>query len=210
MKKYVVLLAIAVTVASHAKEAPSTTTVNGMDFGPLAKLVGTWKSAETGGGVDIAPGQTDSPAGKGGSAVSPFYEVITYEPAADAKNASEQYLVALYYKQEVFRKSDKKKFHDQRGYLIYDKEKQIVYNSFCVPRATCVVAEGKAGEKIMFEAPARGIAESQFMTKSAKTTAFSMTLDFSGDDLKYSQKTGLRIYDKSFEHVDSGTLVRAK
>ena len=210
MKKYIALLAIAVTVTSHAKDDAPATIINGMDFGPLAKLVGTWKSAETGGGVDIAPGQTGSPTGKGGSAVSPFYEVITYEPAADAKNASEQYLVALYYKQEVFRKADKKKFHDQRGYLIYDKEKQIVYNSFCVPRATCVVAEGKAGQKIAFEAPARGVAESKFMTKNAKTTAFSMTLDFSGDDLKYSQKTGLDIYGKSFEHVDSGVLVRAE
>ena len=33
-------------------------------------------------------------------------ERMTFELAADAKNASEQYLTALYYKQEVFKKSD--------------------------------------------------------------------------------------------------------
>jgi len=31
-------------------------------------------------------------------------------------------ITALYYKQEVFRKRDNGKFHDQRGYLIYDKK----------------------------------------------------------------------------------------
>lgn len=83
--------------------ADSDTMINGLDFGPLAQLAGTWKSTDTG-GVDVAPGQEGSKVGKGGPAVEPFYETITFEPAADAKNASEQYLVAMYYKQEVFRK----------------------------------------------------------------------------------------------------------
>ncbi len=47
--------------------------INGLDFGPLAKLVGEWKSVESG-GVDIAPGQEGSKVGKGGPAVEPFYE----------------------------------------------------------------------------------------------------------------------------------------
>ena len=38
---------------------------NGLDLGPLSSLIGTWKSAEMG-GVDIAPGQTQSAVGKGG------------------------------------------------------------------------------------------------------------------------------------------------
>ncbi|MBS0452904.1 MAG: FABP family protein [Proteobacteria bacterium] len=205
MLKFIPLFAIAVTIAAQAKE-PSAP---GMDFGPLTKLVGTWKSVETG-GVDVAPAQAKSPAGKGQPAVSPFYEIMTFEPAADATNASEQYLVALYYKQEVFRKSDNKKFHDQRGYLIYDKQNQMVYNSFCVPRAACVVAEGKAGNKMTLKAMPGGIAESEYLAKNGRTTAFSMTLDLSGDDLKYSQQTGLQIYNKSFEHIDSDALARAK
>ncbi|MBS0339781.1 MAG: FABP family protein [Proteobacteria bacterium] len=205
MRKFILLFAIATSVAAQAKEPNA----GGMDFGPLAKLAGTWKSVETG-GVDVAPAQAKSAAGKGQPAASPFYEVLTFEPAADATNVSEQYLVAMYYKQEVFRKSDNKKFHDQRGYLIYDKQNQMVYNSFCVPRAVCVVAEGKAGNKMTLKSSSGGIAESAYMAKNGKTTAFSMTLDLSGDDLKYSQQTGLNIYNKSFEHVDADTLVRAK
>ncbi|MGN5184690.1 heme-binding beta-barrel domain-containing protein [Aeromonas veronii] len=115
-----VILPIALITCATLAHAESSTIINGLDFGPLAQLAGTWKSTDAG-GVDVAPGQEGSKVGKGGPAVEPFYEVITFEPAADAKNASEQYLVAMYYKQEVFRKSDNGKFHDQRGYLIYDK-----------------------------------------------------------------------------------------
>ena len=205
MKRIFVLLSMAAAVAAQAKGP----TAASMDFGPLAKLPGTWKSVESG-GVDVAPGQADSTIGKGRPSVSPFYEVLTFEPAADATNASEQYLVAMYYKQEVFRKSDNKKFHDQRGYLIYDKKNQMVYNSFCVPRAVCVVAEGKAGDKMTLKSLSGGISESGYMAKNGQTTAFTMTLDLSGTDLKYSQQTALRIYNGTFEHIDSDTLSRVK
>ncbi len=204
------LLLVSLLSASTFTFAQETTVINGLDFGPLAKLAGEWKTVETG-GVDVAPGQEGSKAGKGQPAIEPFFEVFTFEPAADAKNASEQYLVAMYYKQEVFRKSDGSKFHDQRGYLIYDKDNQLVYNSYCVPRAVCVVTEGKAGDKITFNTPKRGIAESEFMTKNATTTDFVMQLDMSeANVLKYSQTTSLNIYDKPFAHTDTSTLEKVK
>jgi len=179
-----------------------------LDFGPLAPLIGTWKSVEA--GIDVAPGQEGSSVGKGGPAVEQFTEVITFEPAADATNASDQYLTALYYKQEVFKKSDGSKFHDQRGYLIYDKKNQIVYNSFCVPRATCVVAEGKAGEKMTLVANSDAVAESKFMKENASTTGFSFTIEISDEILSYSQVTNLEIYGKPFAHSDSSKLKKVK
>ncbi|HDO1354865.1 TPA: FABP family protein [Aeromonas veronii] len=195
---------------STLAHAESNTLINGLDFGPLAQLAGTWESTDTG-GVDVAPGQDGSKVGKGGPAVEPFYEVITFEPAADAKNASDQYLVAMYYKQEVFKKSDNSKFHDQRGYLIYDKKNQLVYNSYCIPRAVCVVTEGKAGNKIEFKTGKRGIAESAYMTTNDSTTDFSMTLDFSQKNLlKYNQTTSLMVYEKPFAHSDSASLTKVK
>lgn len=208
MKKFLIL-SIMLT-ASSTLYAQQSSIVDGMDFGPLANLIGEWKTAESG-GVDVAPGQDGSKVGKGGPAVEPYYETITFEPAADAKNASQQYLVALYYKQEVFRKRDNGKFHDQRGYLIYDKENQMVYNSYCIPRAVCVVTEGKVGKKIQFNTQKRGIAESEYMTKNDTTTDFSMILDISEKDMiKYSQTTSLHVYDKPFSHTDSSTLIRVK
>lgn len=196
--------------SSTLAHADSDTTINGLDFGPLAQLVGTWKSTDTG-GVDVAPGQEGSKVGKGGPAVEPYYETFTFEPAADAKNASDQYLVAMYYKQEVFRKSDNGKFHDQRGYLIYDKKNQMIYNSYCIPRAVCVVVEGKAGNKVDFKTGKRGIAESSYMSENDSTTDFMMSLDFSvKDQLKYNQTTSLQVYGKPFAHSDSGTLIKIK
>ncbi|CAH6895505.1 conserved exported hypothetical protein [Vibrio chagasii] len=206
MKK---LLALGIAAAISAPAIADHSTINGMDFGPLAKLVGTWKSVETG-GVDISPGQEGTEVGAGGPAVTPFYEVMTFEVAADATNASDQYLVALYYKQEVFRKADDSKFHDQRGYFIYDQKNQIVYNSYCVPRTTCVTAEGPAGDTMTLVASKRGIAESEYMTDNATTTGFTMNISISDDTLTYSQTTGLEIYDKTFAHTDSSTLIKVK
>ncbi|MEZ8880665.1 heme-binding beta-barrel domain-containing protein [Vibrio lentus] len=206
MKK---LLALGIAAAISVPAVADHNTINGMDFGPLAKLVGTWKSVETG-GVDISPGQEGTDVGAGGPAVTPFYEVMTFEVAADATNASDQYLVALYYKQEVFRKADDSKFHDQRGYFIYDQKNQIVYNSYCVPRTTCVTAEGPAGDTMTLVASKRGIAESEYMTDNATTTGFTMNISISDDTLTYSQTTGLEIYDNAFAHTDSSTLVKVK
>tara|TARA_B100001250_G_scaffold160775_1_gene138108 strand:- start:258 stop:902 length:645 start_codon:yes stop_codon:yes gene_type:complete len=176
------------------------------DLGPLQPLIGTWKTASN--GVDMAPGRTGSAVGEGAPAIEPFYEVRTFEVVADAVNASKQNLVAVYYSEEVFRSRDNAKFHDQRGYLIYDKDNQMVYNSFCVPRATCVVAEGKAGRKMTLTAPARGIGESSYMTANASTQAFTMTLDIGENTFSYSQNTSLKIYGKDFPHTDSATLER--
>ena len=206
MKK---LIALGIAAAISVPAVADHNTINGMDFGPLAKLVGTWKSVETG-GVDISPGQKGTDVGTGGPAVTPFYEVMTFEVAADATNASDQYLVALYYKQEVFRKADDSKFHDQRGYFIYDQKNQIVYNSYCVPRTTCVTAEGPAGDTMTLVASKRGIAESEYMTDNATTTGFTMNISIADDTLTYSQTTGLEIYDNAFAHTDSSTLVKVK
>jgi hypothetical protein len=192
------------TTLSLSLAFPQTALAQDLDLGPLAPLIGKWKTVEP--GVDVAPGKKGSTVKVGGPAVEPFYEIRTFEVAADAENASDQYLVAVYYKQEVFRKRDDAKFHDQRGYLIYDKKNNMVYNSFCVPRAVCVVAEGKAGSKMTLTAPQRAVAESSYMNIKATTTSFSMNIDISPDTFKYTQTTGLKIYGKDFPHTDSATL----
>tara|TARA_Y100000588_G_scaffold223788_1_gene237780 strand:- start:938 stop:1558 length:621 start_codon:yes stop_codon:yes gene_type:complete len=203
------VLALGIAAAISFPVFADHNTIDGMDFGPLAKLVGTWKSVEAG-GIDVSPGQEGTDVGAGGPAVTPFYEVMTFKVAADATNASDQYLVALYYKQEVFRKADDSKFHDQRGYFIYDQENQIVYNSYCVPRTTCITAEGPAGDTMTLVASKRGIAKSEYMTDNVTTTDFTMNISISDDMLTYSQTTGLEIYNKAFAHTDSSTLVKVK
>lgn len=202
MKNKIAFLVFAVFTPAIA--SASTT----LDFGPLGSLIGTWKTVDSG-GVDVAPGQSGSKVGKGGPAVEAFYEIIIFKPVADAINASDQYLTAIYYEQEVFRKRDNGKFHDQRGYLLYDKKNQLVYNSYCVPRGVCIVSEGKAGDKIDFKTSPEGIAQSKFMLDNALTSGFTMMMDFTDKDtLRYAQTTNLNIYGKPFAHSDSSTLKR--
>ena len=185
--------------------------IAGLDYGPLAGLVGTWKSAPKGGvGVDVAPGQAGSTVGKGNPAVSPYYETIKYTPAGGAVNASEQNLAAVYYRQQVFAKSNNKQFHDQTGYLIYDKKAQKVYDSFCIPRGVCVVAEGAPGTTMKLRTKSKGVAETQFMLKTDRTQAFNITFTLSGNTLKYKQTTDLQVYGKHFSHTDSDTLKKLK
>lgn len=193
--------------ATAAAPAAGTSVIDGLDYGPLVGLIGTWKSAPTG-GVDVAPGQVGSKVGKGNPAVSPYYETLTFTPAGGAVNASEQHLAALYYRQQVFRKSDHKQFHDQTGYLIYDKKNQQVYDSFCIPRGVCVVAAGAPGTTMTLKTQSKGEAETQFMLKNDDTKGFSVTYTLSGNTLKYVKKTDLQVYGKPFSHVDSSTLVK--
>src|SRR5665811_50822 len=189
---------------------PQSSVIGGLDYGPLVGLIGTWKSAHNG-GVDIAPGQTGSKAGTGGRAVSPYYETITYTPAGGAVNASDQHLAALYYRQQVFAKIDNKQFHDQTGYLIYDKKYQKVYDTFCIPRGVCVVAESADGttmtlKTMTLKTMSNGVAQTQYMLNKDRTVAFSITFNLSGNTLKYEQTTDLWVYGASFSHTDSDTL----
>ena len=205
------LLATGLMFVSATQAPASSGLIAGLDYGPLVGLVGTWKSAPKGGvGVDVAPGQAGSTVGKGKRAVTPFYETIKYTPAGGAVNASEQHLAAMYYRQQVFAKSNNKQFHDQTGYLIYDKKAQKVYDSFCIPRGVCVVAEGAPGTTMKLRTKSKGVAETQFMLKTDRTQAFNITFTLSGNTLKYKQTTDLQVYGKPFSHTDTDTLKKLK
>ena len=192
-----------------AATSETETVINGLDYGPLAKFVGTWKTQDDE-GLDVAPGREGSEVGKGGGAASPYYETIRFTPAGDATNASSQHLTAIFYHQMVFRKSDKKQFHDQVGYLIYDKANQTIYNSFCIPRAVCVVATGKPDATLTLTAQNVGIGQSDYMAANDKTEKFTVTYEVSGNTMQYTQETILHVYGKPFTHTDISTLTRVK
>ncbi|MDP3920980.1 MAG: heme-binding beta-barrel domain-containing protein [Candidatus Omnitrophota bacterium] len=87
-----------------------TTVINGIAYGPLACLVGTWKGDK---GMDVAP----EPEGK---EENPYYETILFEAIGDVKNAEEQALSVLRYHQVVSKKSNQKVFHNETGYWMWD------------------------------------------------------------------------------------------
>ena len=187
------------------------TTIDGVNYGPLAALLGTWEGDK---GVDRAP-EPD------GEERNPYYETIIFQAAGDVTNAEQQTLSVVRYHQVVSRKSNDKVFHDQVGYWLWDPADDTVVETFTIPRGVAVVAGGKLGQpgdlqqELVFEvaadaaSPEFGIVQAPFMFRQAKTTAFRHTLTVQGDVMRYSESTILDIYDKTaYDHKDVNTLRR--
>lgn len=186
-------------------------TSDGVNYGPLAALIGTWRGDK---GVDRAP-EPD------GEERNPYYETIVFEAAGDVTNAEQQTLSVVRYHQEVRRKSNDKVFHDQVGYWLWDPADDTIVETFTIPRGVAVVAGGKLGQpadlaqELVFavaadaSSPQFGIVQAPFMFKQAKTTAFSHTITVLGDEMRYTESTILDIYDKTaYDHKDVNTLRR--
>lgn len=188
-----------------------------IDYGPLQHLIGTWKGDK---GMDIAPIKPDPKATHKKLRVeeNPYYETITVEAAGDVTNAEEQTLVALRYHQMVFRKADKKQFHDEIGYWLWNHSNKTVMQSLMIPRAVGLLAGGKVTENkngVTFKVSAGvdnkdwGIIQSPFMQKKARTEHFVHTVTVHGKTMTYSESTTLNIYGKRFLHTDGNTLTRS-
>jgi hypothetical protein len=198
---------------STKEKAPVSehTIIEGIDYGPLAVLVGIWKGDK---GVDRAP-EPD------GEERSPYYETIVFEAAGDVTNAEAQTLSIVRYHQVVTRKSNDEVFHDQLGYWLWDPSDNTIVENFIIPRGVAVVAGGTlaapndVSAEVEFSvaadasSPECGIVQAPFMFKQARTTAFTHSVTVHGDKMRYSQTTVLDIYGKkSYEHTDVNTLHR--
>ncbi len=186
------------------------TIIDGVDFGPLALLPGTWKGEK---GMDIAPEEG------GSKEENPFSEEIVFEIVGDVTNASKQTLGVVRYHQKVYHNDNGEQFHDQLGYWVWDPAAGTVMFTLTIPRAVSLVAGGDFDMGSMDNDAASitveseeggdwGVAQSPFMRDNAKTTGFKITLEVDGDKMAYSQTTFLDIYGRKFDHTDNSTLVR--
>lgn len=185
--------------------------IDGVNYGPLALLVGTWRGDK---GMDVSPepdGQEDTP----------YFETITFEIVGDLTNAKSQKLAVISYHQVVSRKATGEVFHDEIGYWMWDEGRNTVMHSLAIPRAVCVLAGGvfagpDGADSAVIEVKAAdgdadwGIVQSPFMRDSARTSAFSHRVEVNGDQLSYSETTVLEIYGKTFDHTDGNTLNRVQ
>jgi hypothetical protein len=183
------------------------TVIDGVDYGPLACLVGNWHGEK---GTDVAPTPD-------GDESIPFFETLMFEAIGSVTNAKTQTLAVLRYHQIVSRKSDNAVFHNETGYWHWDSATGTVMQSLTIPRGVCLIAggEGKiaAGETII-EVTAEdgsadwGITQSPFMQNKARTLSFNHKIAVNDDQLFYEETTILDIYGKRFDHTDSNTLTR--
>jgi len=184
--------------------------IDGIDYGPLAALIGEWEGDK---GMDISP-EPD------GTEENPYFETISCEAAGDVTNAESQTLVIVRYHQVVSRKSNGEVFHDQIGYWLWDAASGMLAHSIAIPRAVCVLAGGTlapdSSGPLVLKVAAKlgdadwGIVQSPFMRDNARTTAFSYEGTVDGDSFRYSETTSLEIYGRTFEHTDDSELVRKK
>lgn len=182
--------------------------IDGVDYGPLAQLIGKWIGVR---GLDIAP-DADAQPDK-----NAYIDGITFVAAGPAENAEEQQLVSVRYHQVVRKKENNKIFHDQIGHWIYEPNTQTIMHSLTIPRGVCLLAGGKYQQQdgiSLFSVTAKagdqtyGIVQSPFILEKATTTAFKMAILVKGDELSYEEVTSLHIYGKDFEHSDKSTLSR--
>lgn len=183
--------------------------IEGIDYGPLACLVGEWKGDS---GMDVAPEPDDDEH-------NPYYETIVFTAAGDVTNAEEQTLAVVSYHQEVRRKSNGKVFHDQVGYWLWDAATGVIVQTLTIPRAVTLLAGGAARQedettvievKAVDGAEDWGIQQSPFMQEKARTMAFSHSVRVTGDKLVYEESTLLDIYGKhNYEHTDGNSLQRS-
>ncbi|MEH6503838.1 MAG: heme-binding beta-barrel domain-containing protein [Cycloclasticus sp.] len=185
-----------------------TTVIDGVDYGPLAQLLGKWVGNK---GLDNAPDANANPD------LSKFTDEMTFSISGPAENAEEQELVSIKYHHVVRKAVNGLIFHDQIGHWIYEPSTGMIMHSLTIPRAVCLLAGGTLqtnGEESIFAVKATagsetfGIVQSPFMLEKAKTTAFQMKLTVKGDELAYREVTSLHIYGKDFEHKDESVLQR--
>lgn len=186
--------------------------IDGVNYGPLAALVGIWEGDK---GVDKAP----EPEGEERNL---FYETLMFEAIGDVTNAETQTLAVLRYHQVVSRKSNNKVFHNETGYWMWDAQTGQIMQSFSIPRGVCVLAGGKASAaadkpaavvievKAAADDPDWGILQAPFMREKARTVAFSHTMTVEGDSLVYAESTLLDIYGRQYDHTDINRLKRVK
>lgn len=184
------------------------TIIDGINYGPLAQLLGKWVGGQ---GLDIAPDADAAPDR------SPYTDELTFTTAGPAENAEEQQLVAVKYHHVVRKQENGQVFHDQIGHWIYEPSTGLVMHSLTIPRGICLLAGGKAAQnsdETIFEVEAKvgndtfGIVQSPFMFDKAKTKAFQMRLAVKGNELHYKEVMSLFIYGKDFEHIDESNLHR--
>jgi hypothetical protein len=187
-----------------------TTTVDGVDYGPLAPLIGTWTGDK---GVNHSP-EPD------GEERSFFYETLLFEAVGGVDNADRQNLAVLRYHQVVSRKENDEVFHNETGYWIWDKADSTIMQSFSIPRGVAILAGGNcsAPDEVNVELTLHvkavagdltfGILQSPFMETNAKTTRFTHEIVVKGDHMRYEETTFLDIYGKKYDHTDINRLQR--
>jgi hypothetical protein len=182
-------------------------------LGPLTPLVGYWEGDV---GVDLSYHNKDDETSQTG-----YFEKAWFKPIPIAENG-QQCLEGLNYEMTAWRHGEEAMdpFHDEVGYLLWDKKNGELMRCFAVPRGLAILAGGtaKARDKTLkFVAEpgskAYGLCQNKHLLERATATAFESTFTINDDGtFRYTSSLTLKLAATGAEmrHTDHNTLHRVR
>ena len=182
-------------------------------LGPLTPLVGEWEGNV---GVDLSYHNQEDIISETG-----YFERAWFKPIPIVENG-QQTMQGLNYQMIAWRHGEEAMdpFHDEVGYLLWDKERGQVIRCFAVPRGLAILAGGDAGPRdksLKFVATPwaadYGLSQNKYLMERARATAFVSTFVFNDDgSFSYTSDLVLNLtaINKEMHHTDRNTLHRVK
>ncbi len=177
------------------------------NLGPLRGMAGIWEGQL---GLDVKP-KAEGPRKQ------VYVEHIELQPI-DPQTNGPQLLYGLRYHTHIVKPEQKKTYHEQVGYWLWEPATNTVIHSLAIPRGETVMAVGKASSEAKeFELIAThgsdsfGIRSTPFLDYAFKTVEFRIKIFINSDGTwSYDEDTVLMIRGKTglFHHTDRNTLTK--
>lgn len=182
-------------------------------LGPLTPLVGEWEGDA---GVDLSYHNKDDETSETG-----YFEKAWFRPIPIVENG-QQTMEGLNYEMTAWRHGEEAMapFHDEVGYLLWDKANGQVMRCLAVPRGLAILAGGSARARdrtLRFKAEpgsrSYGLSQNGYLLERATAVAFESTFDIH-DDGTFSYRSDLVLKlaatGTEMHHTDRNTLHRVK
>lgn len=182
-------------------------------LGPLTPLVGEWEGDV---GIDLAYHNKDDETSQTG-----YFERAWFKPIPIVENG-QQSMEGLNYAMTAWRHGEEAMdpFHDETGYLLWDKANGQVIRCFAVPRGLAILAGSDAGPRdksLTFKAEpgadGYGLSQNKYLLQRARAMSFESTFNFDADGtFSYTSDLVLKLAATGNEmhHIDRNTLHRVK
>lgn len=183
-------------------------------LGPLTPLVGEW---EGNAGIDLSYHNDDDVTSK-----TSYFEKAWFKPIP-TQNNGKQFLEGLKYGSVAWRHGEEamNPFHDEIGYLLWDKERGQVIRTVVFGRGIAIQAGADAGlrdKEIHFKAtpgdPVYGILQNKYLLERAELVSFESIFTFNEDGtFTHSSDIILKLAalgGKEMHHTDVNTLHKVK
>ncbi|MCR9093771.1 MAG: heme-binding beta-barrel domain-containing protein [bacterium] len=179
------------------------------EFGPLAKLIGTWRGDQ---GVNVSYDYA-----KGEIIEETYTEEMTFKIVGDVDNGQQKIWV-LDYITAAKRTGSDEVFHTELGFWGWDPARKEVMRCFMVPRMSAILAGGTCEpDAKSFSMNAKigaedwGVLSNPYLCANAKCTRYESSYTIDGDTFSYEENTVMEMKSlggKTMDHTDKNTLTR--